>query len=375
MLIYIHVPFCRRKCHYCAFYSVKHSPEAEAVYLKALAKELELRAEYAGTAKVYSLYMGGGTPTILSAEALEWLFNQVHAHFRPATGLEVTMEVNPETVTSRDLPARLLSMGVNRISLGVQSFENGLLSMAGRRHTAEQAVKSAARFQEAGLDNLSLDLIWGLPGQTRKMWLDDLRKAVRMGPRHISCYGLSLEPETVLHSQVQNRVLELPREKEQALMYLEGAEYLESRGFLQYEISSFASLGYACLHNQGYWQGRDYLGLGPSGVSCVNMVRWRNPASIRDYGLAASRDFSGLELERLTKRDLSREKVMLSLRTTLGLNLREYREMTGQNFCSRFREMIKVLHQNGLVRMANGYFRLTRTGMLVSNSIIERLIA
>lgn len=375
MLIYIHVPFCRRKCRYCAFYSVRHTPEAEAVYFHGLERELRLRSREAGSEQIQSIYIGGGTPSLLSLKSLDRIFNLVHSFFSAAPGLEVSIEVNPETVTSKSLPARLRSMGVNRVSLGVQSLDNGLLSMAGRKHTAEQAVKSAACFRETGLDNLSIDLIWGLPGQTRKMWLLDLQKTAGLRPRHISCYGLSLEPGTVLHAQVESGALDLPREKDQSLMYLEGSEYLESRGFLQYEISSFASLGYVCMHNQGYWQGLDYLGFGPSAVSCVNQVRWRNPASIREYALACRRGFKGLDLERLTARDIFREKVMLSLRTTLGLNLKEYKSMTGRNFCRQFRELIKVLHANRLIRVSNGYFRLTRAGMLVSNSIIERFIS
>ena len=375
MLLYVHVPFCRSKCNYCAFSSQVYSPELEQSYLQALKKEVEIRSGQYKHKRLDSIYFGGGTPTILSISSLARIVELISSGFELNSGVEFTVEANPETVTDKKDIQALRSMGVNRISLGVQSLDDGILMTLGRKHSSSQALKAAGMIMDAGIDNLSLDLIWGLPGQNLRDWIADIKQLVRLQPKHISCYGLTLEPGTPLSGWIEENSIVLPADDHQARMYVHGAEYLESVGLLQYEVSNFARMGYACSHNMGYWEGKDYLGLGPSAVSSVGIVRWTSPAQTGEYADLARNSFHALEKEALTHRDITNERIMLSLRTSRGLKLSEYRKLTGQNFCRRFNHMISVLRKNHLVRMANGYFRLTRNGMLVSNSIIERFIS
>lgn len=374
MLLYIHVPFCRRKCHYCAFFSLPHSPDLESPYLKALKNEIAFRGEQLQNRKISSIYIGGGTPTLLSIISLGKIMDEVRSCFCLNKNIEFTLEANPETIKEPDYLSSLRDQGINRISLGVQSLDDEILYVLGRRHTSAEAIRAAGMLQNAGFENLSIDLIWGLPGQSLKMWMQDLRTVVKMRPKHVSCYGLSVEPGTMLGQQLEQEQVELPEEHFQAKMYVHGAEYLESESFLHYEVSNFSRMGYVCQHNTGYWEGRDYIGLGPSAVSCVDGFRWKNPCSIDDYSGLTQDSFSGLGIEDLGHEAKLREKIMLSLRTSKGLNLKEYRQWTGHDFCRRFGPLLKALHSSNLIRMTNGYVRLTKNGMLVSNSIIERFI-
>ncbi|MFP4235898.1 MAG: radical SAM family heme chaperone HemW [Desulfonatronovibrio sp.] len=375
MLLYIHIPFCLRKCNYCAFFSRPYSRELEQVYLGALKKEIELRSAPVKETVITSIYLGGGTPTVLPAPVLARIIDLVAAGFSLGQGMEFTIEANPETIAGKGHVLALREMGVNRLSLGVQALDDEILTLLGRKHSSSQALKAARTARDAGMDNLSLDLIWGLPGQTLRSWVESLKTLVKLQPRHLSCYGLTVEPGTPLSARVEKNEVRLPADELQARMYIHGAEYLESEGYLQYEVSNFARMGYASAHNTGYWDGKDFLGLGPSAVSSVGGVRWKNPAGIKDYAGLAMSSFQGLAEEEIKGRKFINERIMLSLRTSKGLSLKEYQHLTGESFCRRFDSLINILHQNHLVRVANGYLRLTKNGMLVSNSIIERFIS
>lgn len=375
MLLYIHIPFCLRKCNYCAFFSQPHSRELEQIYLGALKKEIDLRGSQARGTILTSIYLGGGTPTVLSVSGLARIIDLVTDGFSLDPGMEFTIEANPETIAGKGHVLALKEMGVNRLSLGVQALDDEVLTLLGRKHSSGQAVKAARTAREAGIDNLSLDLIWGLPGQTLRGWIETLKAVVKLQPRHLSCYGLTLEPGTPLSAWVEKNEVRLPGDELQSRMYIHGAEYLESEGYLQYEVSNFARMGYASVHNTGYWDGKDFLGLGPSAVSSVAGARWKNPAGIEDYAGLARSSFQGLAEEEIKGRKLVNERIMMSLRTSKGLNLKEYRHLSGESFCHRFGSLISILHQNHLVRLANGYLRLTKNGMLVSNSIIERFMS
>ena len=374
MLLYIHVPFCRSKCLYCAFSSQVHTPELEQKYFQSLEKEIRIRGNQAGGKEISSIYLGGGTPTLLSASLLSRITDLAAAHFCLAPEFEFTLEANPEDIKDKDYPSALKDLGVNRISLGVQSLDDEILVRLGRRHTANQAMRAAALVQGVGLDNLSLDLIWGLPGQTLEGWMEDLKKALSLEPKHVSCYGLTLEPGTPLARMKEAGQTLLPEDHVQSRMYLLGGQFLESRGLMQYEVSNFARQGFICRHNTGYWEGEEFLGLGPSAVSTVEGLRWKNPDLIGDYAELADRSFKNMELEELDARKLANERVMLSLRTTKGLKLSDYQKSTGEDFLDRFRDQVSALCKNKLAVLSEGRLSLTKTGMLVSNSIIERFI-
>ncbi|MBT8764243.1 radical SAM family heme chaperone HemW [Desulfohalobiaceae bacterium Ax17] len=372
MLLYVHFPFCRKKCNYCAFFSQKLVPEMVQIYLTSLKNEIVFWSNEFNFPAISSIYFGGGTPSLLSSEILDRIINWINKYFHLAPALEFTLEANPESLDKKEKVSALRKIGVNRISLGIQSLNDEDLNFLGRVHTAKQAHTSFRLLREAGFANISLDFIWGLPGQTLPKWLGMLKKVVKLKPEHISCYALTIEPGTKL-AQIKDK-LTLPDENEQGKMYVYGGELLESEGYLQYEISNFARIGYSCRHNQGYWDGQDFLGLGPSAVSTIKDKRWQNPANIKDYQKLVEQKYKGLEYEFLDEKKKTNELVMLSLRTSKGLKLKTYRRLTGKNFVQEYATLVNLLHKNHLIRLCNGYLRLTKTGMLVSDTIIERFM-
>ncbi len=374
ILLYVHVPFCRSKCHYCAFHSQAFNQVTFAWYLKTLLAEIALWGRRLRRPRVTTLYFGGGTPSLFPLSSLAQVMDALRENFAFEDGLEASIEANPDSACDVSFFRALLSLGFNRLSLGVQSFEDAHLSLLGRPHSARQAVDTFALARQAGFGNVSLDLMFGLPGQRANHWLEQLKSAVRLRPEHLSCYGLTPEPDTRLTRSLDLGEFELPGEREQGKMFVHGAEYLESEGYLHYEISNFARMGFACRHNQGYWQGRDYLGLGPSAVSTIGTRRFTNPRWMDAYDAAVRGDFAGLDFEDLDAGTRLKELVLLSLRTVEGLDLKAYRKLAGRDLLKSEPQLMQTLRQNDLIRVKKGRLSLTKTGMLVSNSIISRLI-
>ncbi|MYL83033.1 radical SAM family heme chaperone HemW [Desulfovibrio aerotolerans] len=373
MLLYIHVPFCRSKCRYCAFVSRPLDMAEVEVYAAALPLEIRHFGKKLGRPKVETVYFGGGTPSLLPPWALSRLMPEINKHFDLHPAVEWTFEANPDSALDVEYLKILASYGVNRISLGVQSFSDAALTRLGRPHNAKTAMAAVNAVRQAGFVNLSLDFIWGLPNQREGAWLEDLKMAVRLRPEHLSCYGLTLEPGTPLAADAEAGGLELPTESEQGRMYIHGAEFLEEQGYLQYEISSFARMGFQSRHNSGYWEGRDYLGLGPGAVSTLSGVRHENPRDVREWAALAKTGRCGAGGVALTREERVREYVMLSLRTAKGLRLSIYRRLTGIDFLKENESLLTALRQKELIRLNNGHLRLTKNGFLVSNLILERL--
>jgi oxygen-independent coproporphyrinogen-3 oxidase len=370
--LYIHVPFCRSKCGYCAFYSEPLREGMLDAYLPLLLDEISLWRERLGPLNVPTVFFGGGTPSLLPPEHLARILDALRQHFDLAPDAEITMEANPESA-SPDFLAAARRLGVNRLSLGVQSFRDEELALLGRPHTARQAWEAATHARSAGFANLGLDLIWGLPGQREGQWLESLRRAVELSPEHLSCYGLSLEPGTPL-AEAPEDLRPMPPERELAHMYLHTGDILEDAGYLQYEISNYARLGQACRHNQLCWEGRDYLGFGPAATSTLGHLRHTNPEALRAWAeLVRTRKIGFHQRETLTPEIRASERLMLALRTSKGLDLAEYRALSGTNLLTTHKSVIQALRQNELIRINQGRLRLTRTGMLVSNSIIRAL--
>ncbi len=374
MLLYIHVPFCRRKCSYCAFYSKVPEGDDMGLWERALTAEAETLSRRHGRPRVETVYMGGGTPSLLPAWLMERVAGLLRRCFDIAPGAEFSIEANPDSVDSWGL-RDLLSLGVNRLSLGVQSLDDNDLKVLGRPHTASQALSAFEAARMAGFRNISLDLMWGLPGQRVATWLRQLRMVTRdLRPEHVSCYALTREPGAPLAERLDSGELTLPDENEQSRIFVYGAEHLEAHGYLHYEISNFARMGFHCRHNTGYWEGRDYLGLGPSAVSTVAGRRWENPRDLAAWAEEALAGRAGETAEELSPATRAREMVMLSLRTSRGLSYKAYRALTGRNFAEQHATLLKGLRQHGLVRMTRDGVRLSRGGMLVSNLILERLM-
>ncbi|WP_272701525.1 radical SAM family heme chaperone HemW [Desulfovibrio sp. Fe33] len=374
LLLYIHVPFCRSRCHYCSFHSQVFEQTTFAWYLSLLLKEIELWGRRLQRPALRTIYFGGGTPSMVPLAGLDRIMEALDKAFIVNPGIETTIEANPDSAHDVSYFRGLLNMGFNRLSLGVQSLRDADLQMLGRPHSAGMAHQAFDQARRAGFGNIGLDLIWGLPGQKLKAWLDALKVVSEMRPEHISAYNLTLEDGTVTARRCgPGGDLILPPDQEQGRMFVYGAEFLESVGYLHYEVSNFARMGFMSVHNSGYWNGSDYLGLGPSAVSTLGRRRFTVPRYMDEYDAYVRGELVGNDFEELTDDDLLTELVMLSLRTSRGLDLKEYRKRTGFDLVKKQERLISTLHRENLVRISGGRLRLTKNGMLVSNAIIKQL--
>ncbi len=382
MLLYIHVPFCRTKCTYCAFHSVsvgkgvnilQHDPFRN--YIDTLFLELAVWGDRYGGVPVESIFFGGGTPSLLPAKVINLLLERIHKFFKVDADAEISLEANPESLRSKQHMYGILKSGVNRLSVGLQSLDDSYLRQLGRAHKVKDSLYSVMQARDMGFNNINVDLMWGLPEQGVRHWLNTLREITRMKPNHISTYGLTLEQGTVLEQDFNDGKITLPPEKDQAAMFLEGATILEEQGYLHYEISNFARMGFQCKHNLGYWEGNDYLGLGPSATSTVKGRRWTNPLSQRAWAAKVASESLDSDALSLSPTERVLELIMLRLRTSRGLRVKAYKALTGRDFLGDHKKLIQALHENGLIRIRDGYLRLTRSGMLVSNSILSNIFS
>jgi oxygen-independent coproporphyrinogen-3 oxidase len=338
---------------------------------------MRIRAEQSGRVPVETIFFGGGTPSLLPGRAVAGILDEARRCFNVAADAEITMEANPESLLLSDMPREARKAGVNRLSIGVQSLDDADLNLLGRAHGARAAEAALETARAAGFTNVNLDLLWGLPcskAPSQMRLLSVLKRAADLRPEHISFYELVPEQGTPLAAILEKGELVRPGEKELASMYLAGAEYLESRGFMQYEISNFARLGFACRHNLGYWKGADYLGLGPSAVSTLGGRRFTNPADFAGWIAMTARGATS-PWEDLDKTMRLEEMLMLRLRTTAGLSLDEWRRASGRPFNADFAVPAARLRRAGLAGARRGHFFLTRTGMLVSNAVIAHFFA
>ena len=370
MLLYVHVPFCRRKCRYCAFYSEPvGSGDALRLWADALCTDMRRRSAELGHPAVSTVFFGGGTPSLVPPSVLGRILDTAAECFSLDADAEISMEANPDSVDD-SRASGFRAAGVNRVSLGVQALDDTLLAAVGRVHDEKQAVAAFRSLRRAKFDNIGLDFIWALPGESLESWKNQLARAVALGPEHFSCYGLTLEEGTPLFRQ--RRILALPGENEAAAMYEEGGVMLESAGYAQYEISNYARPGRRCRHNLGYWLGKEYLGLGPAAVSCMGNRRISQPADLGTWLSSVRQGREAGIVEELSFVERVEEFIMLRLRMTDGLDLAEYRRMTGRDFAADNRGLIEELAWRGMARMEEGRFALTRRGMLVSNAVIEQ---
>ena len=366
--IYIHVPFCLKRCIYCDFYSTTYGVEWKRSYVSALKKEMALRRTEIDSSRVPSLYIGGGTPTQLPSSLLIELFQAINNSFTLSSDAEVTIEVNPDDVTPQ-LIDTLRQTPVNRVSMGVQTFSDDLLRFLNRRHTSAQALKAVELFRSAGYDNISLDLIYGLPGQTFDCWTRDVRMLIELGVPHLSAYALSYEEGTPLYKMLQDGSLSEVPEDLSWQMYEYLMDEAETVGFEHYEISNFAKPGMHARHNSSYWNGSPYLGLGPGAHSYDGeSVRRSNDTSLQGY-VQSTADVPH-HTEILTSEERYDELVMTRLRTAFGLPLRIL-SPEQKSYCMQMSEPHILC---GNLSFENDVLRLTRKGIFVSNDIISDLM-
>jgi len=371
--LYIHVPFCVRKCRYCGFYSTAYSSGSADAFLSGLKSEAASYHNDFRHKLFSSIYIGGGTPTVLSPEQFKLLVGIIREHFAIADGVEFTIEANPNTITHEKL-SLMRSQGVNRLSLGVQSFSDEVLQILGRLHTAEQAADAFRAARSAGFKNIGVDLIYGIPGQTADHWKETLDAAIALKPEHVSAYNLSLDAGSQFMRESEAGEFALPDEEICAAMYERAVIQLTNAGYGRYEISNFSLPGYECRHNMNYWERGEYLGFGPGAWSFISGRRYANIADTTEY---AQRLSSGRTIiddqETVGSRSSARETVLLSLRTTKGLDLSRFEQEFGHELLCRLERNAAPLRQAGLLRMLEGRMTLTDRGILLLDEALARL--
>lgn len=370
--IYLHIPFCKQACTYCDFHFstlLKNKPE----FVKALCKEIELRKDYLETNSIHSIYFGGGTPSILSQEELQSIFDTLKKYFTWDKQIEITLECNPDDLSKEKLK-ELKETGINRLSVGLQSFYDDELKWMNRAHTAKESETCIKAAQEAGFNNITIDLIYGSKFQTIESWKQTLQKAIDLNVQHISSYNLTVEKKTKLGIDVlKGKEKEVDDEKsaEQFLMMI---EVLEKNGFIHYEISNFAKPGYIAVHNSNYWKGETYLGLGPSAHSFNGKKRQWNVANNNTYIKALSEGETYFELENLSPQNRYNEYVLTGLRTIWGCDIAYIQNNLGAEYVKHFVDEIEK-QNTSLYEKENTVYRLTKKGRLLADKIAMDLFA
>ena len=369
LALYLHIPFCAAKCAYCDFASYPGREDVWQRYTDALADELLSWKPVLGGYEVRTIFFGGGTPSLLPAEKIVRLMNGIRdcADLRPDA--EITLEANPGTLTAEKL--RLYrEAGINRISLGAQAMDDRLLRALGRIHTVQQVAEAVSLVRHAGFNNLSLDLMYGLPEQTMEDWKRTLDAAAALEPEHLSAYSLIVEEGTPLAQCAEHGEISVPDDDLATDMQREAVERLAGHGYERYEISNYAQDGYECKHNIVYWERGEYLGLGCAAHSLMQGQRFENSRSLEEY-------FAGMRKQSivsLTREDSMEEMLMLSTRMCRGMDLAQYAQQFDVDFESAHEKTLRRLEGYGLVERVNGFLRLTQRGLEVQNAVVVALM-
>ena len=371
--LYLHIPFCVRKCAYCDFLSFPATEETEFLYVKKLMDKIRAAGPILRDHDISSVFVGGGTPSIIPSHCMVEIFDAVRDSMKLTEDCEISMEANPGTVTKEKL-ADYKKAGINRLSMGLQSAHNGELAALGRIHTFETFCESFYLAREAGFENISLDLMSALPGQTTATWMDTLKKAVNLDPEHISAYSLIIEEGTPFYEKYGNAAGEklLPDEDTEREMYHLTKTYLKECGYERYEISNYAKKGRECRHNTGYWTGVPYLGLGLGASSYFGGRRFTDQDDLKTY-LTEDPELPGYG-ELLTEKEKQEEFFFLGLRMTKGVSLEEFQKRFGVSAESVYPGIMERFVEEGAAVLENGNFRLTEYGMDVSNYVMAEFL-
>ena len=383
MELYVHIPFCRKKCKYCDFISYPgRSEEDIKIYVDALLREAEILSKEVDEA-FDTVFIGGGTPSLLPPDQLRRLFSGLSGILSLGCVREWTVEANPESCSKAWLDAAIAE-GANRLSMGMQASQSALLSTLGRIHSFDQVSQSVEYARAAGFKNLNLDLMFGLPNQTPEAWMETLRAALNLKPDHFSVYGLILEEGTMLEKEVKSGILSLPAEDVERLMYDEALNLLGQHGYVQYEISNFAREGYACAHNIGYWTQVPYLGLGVASASMLHLrkeagglsyLRRTAAKDLETYLSGISAGYPLFSEENWISPSESRfETMMLGLRMTEGVSEDAFLKLHGKTLEACYGEKLSGLMDRGLLRKDGASWKLTRRGMDIQNMVLVELM-
>ncbi len=366
--LYIHIPFCLKKCIYCDFYSVSDGADLINSYVSALGKEVELRKGHINSLE--AIYIGGGTPSILKVNDIAMTMDKLRSTGTINANAEINCEANPGTLTEEGIIG-MIEAGINRISIGVQSLNDIELSLLGRMHNATEALAAFHAARKGGFRNISLDLIYGIPGQDINSWQRTLEKVVSLRPEHISTYELTPEKTTILYEKLDKGCLKLPDEDVVAEMYYMAIDLLKGYGYAHYEISNFALPGHECRHNLNYWNRGKYLGIGAGAHSFLDCRRIANVRDVKQYIHDVELGVLPIAEETLlTDRDEIEETLFLGLRKTEGFDI----ELIAGAMTDKLKEALDELSHKGLLELSGSHLRLTREGLIICNAIIVRLM-
>lgn len=368
--IYVHIPFCLKKCYYCDFLSVPAKAEEIEAYFFALEKEILAYHKLSFLYSVQSIFLGGGTPTLPSEKYIIHILEEIQKVFFVEKGAEITIECNPETVNLEKLRV-YREAGINRISFGLQSAEDKVLKELGRVHTYQRFLESFMAAREVGFANCNVDLMFGLPRQTLEGWRNTIQTVLALEPEHISAYSLIVEEGTPFYQRMKEGRLFLPEEEEERQMYWQTEQWLKEAKYRRYEISNYAKVGYECRHNQIYWSGQDYLGLGLGASSYMDQVRFRNPLDFKEYQTnVICLEQLHREVERLTVANQMEEFMFLGLRRMDGISKMEFEKRFGDSVERIYGKVVEKWKREGFLEEGEDRIWLTQDGIDVSNVIL-----
>ncbi|HDZ41003.1 MAG TPA: radical SAM family heme chaperone HemW [Bacteroidetes bacterium] len=370
--VYIHIPFCKKKCHYCDFYKTLDTGMAGR-YINALEKEMVLQKDYLENNEVKTVYLGGGTPSVLTAVQIREILEKLNDVFVVSENAEITMEVNPDDI-SRIYARDLKKAGINRISLGIQSWDDRILEFLNRRHSAAMAKEALQDITASGIDNISADMIYGIPGMTLRQWKEDIQQTLDMDIKHLSAYHLTIEKDTVFGKMKMAGELKEIKEEESEKQFNVLTDTCRKKGFIQYEISNFCRDGYFSVHNTNYWRQEPYLGLGPSAHSYNGDSRQWNIANLQAYLKSLDQDKIPGTVEILSLKDKYNEYIMTSLRTMWGINFDLVEEKINKESRDYLNNLATRFVKYGMMTKKGNQLMLTDQGKMISDNIISELM-
>ena len=370
--IYIHIPFCKRRCIYCDFFSTTQN-EKKPAYVHALCQELDMRKNYLEGEDIETIYLGGGTPSQLTQEELEKIFSSLYNIYKVKENAEITLEANPDDLTPEYIHM-LRTLPINRISMGIQTFQEETLKLLHRRHTAQQVIEAVKHCREASFQNISIDLMYGLPGETLETWKEDLQQAIALHPEHISAYHLIYEEGTALWKLREQKQVEEADEDLSVTLFKTLIEELTHAGYEHYEISNFCLPGLHSRHNSSYWTGKKYLGCGPSAHSFNGTSRQWNVASLDKYIQSIQQGELDYEIEELDIYTRYNDFVITTIRTHWGMSLSHLRSTYGENLYQYCLRMAKPHLEQGVLEIKEDTLKLTKEGIFISDGIMSDLL-
>lgn len=370
--IYIHIPFCIKKCGYCDFYSVKWDEISENTYIQSAINEINSYSSLTNKFIVDSIYIGGGTPSIIKPQNLETIISTIRGIFTVVIDAEISMEANPNSLDIDNLKA-YKEIGINRLSIGIQSLNDDILKKIGRIHNSKEALKAIDLAKLCKFKNINADVMFNIPGQTIDDINNTITQLIEKDIKHISFYSLKLEKGTPMYTLERNKKIIMPEEDDEREMYYVGRNIMEKHNLFQYEISNFAVKGYECKHNLKYWNQEEYIGIGPSAHSFLGSMRFNNPSDVIEYiGNSEDEIFERNIQEIMDKKELIFEYIILRLRLTEGLRFVDFKNKFSIDFKETYAEQIDYLTKNNLFELDNDAVRLTKRGMDISNYVFEQ---